>query len=218
MFYGDNRRGENPLEFLTNFETGLSQLPHLSESAKCERFYNHCKSDSDAEDWYENIEKNSPAVVTSWPTLVLHFRVKWLGAAPETLLKVREPVTTTELDTATTITYETSTTTTNANTAITTTTTIPAPTSTAAPLVYKTIITPARPNRVADMRHVIAPPMLTPPQLEAETTDAFADLSPSNIGATYIAVKQHKEELEIGRVKMLREGERGVEKQKEKSE
>ena len=73
MFYGNNQRDENPLEFLTNFEAALTQLPHLSESVKCERFYNHCKSDFDAEDWYENLEKNSPAVVTSWPTLALHF-------------------------------------------------------------------------------------------------------------------------------------------------
>src|ERR1700691_1164935 len=122
MFYGDNRCDENPLEFLTKFETGLSQLPHLYESAKCKRFYNHCKSDFDAEDWYENIEKNSPAVVTSWPTLVSHLRVTSLGAAPDTLLEIRKPVTTTELDTATTIAYETSTTTTmNANTTTTTT-------------------------------------------------------------------------------------------------
>jgi hypothetical protein len=61
-----------------DFETALSQLPHLSESEKCKWFYNHCKSDSDAEDWYENLENNSPAVVASWSTLVLHFQVKWL--------------------------------------------------------------------------------------------------------------------------------------------
>jgi hypothetical protein len=59
MFHGDYRYGEDPLAFITNFETALAKLPHLSESEKCERFYNHCKSDSDAEDWYENLKKKT---------------------------------------------------------------------------------------------------------------------------------------------------------------
>jgi hypothetical protein len=221
-FYGDNWHGENPQEFLTDFKTALIRLPHLSESAKCKRFYNHCKSDFDTEDWYENLEKNSPAAIASWSDLILHFRVKWLGAAPDTLLEIKKPVTTTELDTATTITYETSTTTTtNANTTITTTTTTPAPTSTAALPVHKTTTMPARPNRVADTQHVITPPMLNPAQHEAETTNASMDSSPSNIGATYTAVRQHgrtKEEPEVERVEMLKEEEKGGEKRKEMSE
>jgi hypothetical protein len=220
MFYGDNRHGKNPLEFLTNFEIGLSQLPHLSESVKCKRFYNHCKSDFDA--GTKILKKNSPAVVTSWPTIVLHFRVKWLGAAPDTLLKIRKPVTTTELDTATMIAYKTSTTTTmNVNTTITTTTTTPAPTSTAALPVYKTTITPARPNHVADTRHVIAPPTLNPAQLKAETTNAPTNSSPSDIRATYTAVRQHgrtEEEPEVERVEMLKEEGKGGKKQGEMSE
>ena len=60
--------------------------------------------------------------------------------------------------------------------------------------------------------------MLIPAQLEAETTDASTDPSPFDIGATYIAVRQHEEELEMERVEMLKEEERGVEKQKEMSE
>jgi hypothetical protein len=113
MFHGDYRYGEDPLAFITNFETALAKLPHLSESEKCERFYNHCKSDSDAEDWYENLEKNSPEVVASWSTLVLHFRVKWLGASPNVLLETTEtkpanvvavPTTSRETTTTTTVT------------------------------------------------------------------------------------------------------------------
>jgi hypothetical protein len=138
-FYGDYRSGENPLAFLTNFEAALARLPHLSESEKCAQFYNCCKSDFDAENWYENLEKNTPAAVTSWTTFVLHFRVKWLGASPSSLL---EPVSK-KPDTATPIATKTTTTTiTNANTAITTTITIPAPTITAALAVYKTTTTP----------------------------------------------------------------------------
>jgi len=93
MFYGDYRYGEDPLAFLTDLETALAQLPHLSEPEKCERLYLRCRSGFDAEDWYENLEQNSPAVVTSWSTLVLHFRVKWLGASPNTLLEIPKPVT-----------------------------------------------------------------------------------------------------------------------------
>jgi hypothetical protein len=182
MFYGDNRRGENPLEFLTNFEIGLSKLPHLSESAKCKRFYNHCKSDFDAEDWNENIEKNSPAVVTSWPTLVSHFRVKWLGAAPDTLLEIpiTKLVTTTQPDAATTVSRETTT---------TTTTTIPAPANTAAPATYETTTTP--------QRHVIAPPTLIPAQSEVDLTTSTTTTDSSNTVTT--AIRQDQEELAVGR-------------------
>jgi hypothetical protein len=48
--------------------------------------------------------------------------------------------------------------------------------------------------------------MLIPAQLKAETTDASTDPSPSNIRATFTAVRQHwraKEELEGERVEKL---------------
>jgi hypothetical protein len=99
-FYGDYRSDENPLAFLTNFEAALARLPHLSESEKCAQFYNRCKSDFDAENWYENLEINTPAAVTSWSTLILHFRVKWLRASPNSLLET-DSVTSAPLDTAT---------------------------------------------------------------------------------------------------------------------
>ena len=117
-------------------------------------------------------KKNSPAAITLWSNLILHFWVKWLGASPNTLLKIRKPVTTTELDTATMITCETSTTTiTNVNTAITTTTTIPAPTNTATLAIYKTTTTPERPDRVADTHHIIAPPTQVEIGLTTTATD-----------------------------------------------
>jgi hypothetical protein len=52
--------------------------------------------------------------------------------------------------------------------------------------------------------------MLIPAQLKTETTDTSMDLSPSNIGVSYMAVRQHKEELELDRVEMLKEEEKGV--------
>ena len=81
-------------------------------------------------------KKNSPAVVTSWPTLVLHFQVKWLGAAPDTLLEIpiTKLVTTTQPDAATTVSHETTT---------TMITAIPTPANTAAPATYETTTTPA---------------------------------------------------------------------------
>jgi hypothetical protein len=89
-FYGDYRHSDDPLALLTRLETTLANLPHLSESEKCHRLFLNCKADSDAEDWYENLENNSPEVVASWSTLVLHFRVKWLGASPNVLLETTE--------------------------------------------------------------------------------------------------------------------------------
>jgi hypothetical protein len=200
MFYGDYRHGEDPLAFLTYLETTLANLPHLSEPEKCKHFYLRCKSDSDAEDWYENLERTSPTVVASWPTLVLHFRVKWLKASPDLLLET-DSITTTPFDAATSIVSET-----NIANTTTTTTTIPAPTSTAALAVYKTTTTPERVDRVAEAHHVITSPMLIPAQLEAEMTDASTDPSLSDIRATYTAVRQHgraEEELEVERVEKL---------------
>ena len=57
MFYGNYRYSEDPLAFITYLETTLANLPHLSEPEKCKHFNLRCKSDSDAEDWYENLEK-----------------------------------------------------------------------------------------------------------------------------------------------------------------
>jgi hypothetical protein len=80
MFYGDHRAGDNARTFLIQFEEDLAELPQLSETEKCHHFYNYCHSGSDAEYWYEELERNSPIVLTSWFTLANHFRVKWLVA------------------------------------------------------------------------------------------------------------------------------------------
>jgi len=152
MFYGDYRYSEDPLAFLADFETALAQLPHLSESEKCERFYLRCKSDLDAEDWYENLENNSPAVVASWSTLVLHFRVKWLSTSPDSLLETPEP--NSKLSAATSVTHETSTTTiANANT----TTTIPTHIN-AAPAILEITTTSELLDQAVDVRHVMPVP------------------------------------------------------------
>jgi hypothetical protein len=78
LFHGDHRHGEDPLVLLAHLESALPNLPHLSETEKCYRFYLNCKLDSDAEYWYEELESNSPMALTSWSTFVKHFRVKWL--------------------------------------------------------------------------------------------------------------------------------------------
>jgi hypothetical protein len=206
LFHGDGRHSENPSNFLQSLKDSSANIPGISDSDKCQRFYLKCKADFDAEYWYEELESNSPMVLTSWPTFVKHFHVRWLGASPSSLLKP-EPIISKKLDTATPITCKTTTTTVmNANTGITTTTTIPAPTSTAALAVYKTTTTPERVDRVAEAHHVIASPMLIPAQLEAEMTDASTDPSLSDIRATYTAVRQHgraEEELEVERVEKL---------------
>jgi hypothetical protein len=80
---------------------------------------------------------------------------------------------------------------TNVNTITTTTTTIPAPANTAALAVYKTTTMREQLDCVADACCVIATPTSIPAQLEAETTNASTDSSPSDIGATYTAVRQH---------------------------
>ena len=200
MFYGDYRYGEDPLAFLTDLETALAQLPHLSEPEKCERLYLRCRSGFDAEDWYENLEQNSPAVVTSWSTLVLHFRVKWLGASPNTLLEIPKPVTIKKTDTATPITCKTP-----------TTTTIPAYTNTTAPTALEMTTTSEPSDRALDVRHVTATP--TP-------VAALSRMKPTNTTATDLnnaitTVKQQDDkEPGVGR----EEEEKGVGKQDGASE
>ena len=121
MFYGYFRPNEDPQNFLTHFETFLATIPELTESEKCDRFYLHCHSGWDAEEWYENFENSSPEIIASWSTLRKHFHVKWLDANPNILLETSATV-----DAATTISRETitSTTTTTATDSNNSTTTI----------------------------------------------------------------------------------------------
>jgi hypothetical protein len=197
LFHGDGRHSENPSNFLQSLEDSSANIPGISDSDKCQRFYLKCKADFDAEYWYEELESNSPMVLTSWPTFVNHFRVRWLGA-PLSLLLEPEPVISKKPDTATPIATETPTTiVTNANTAITTTTAIPAPTSTAALTVYKTTTTPERPDRVADARHVIASPMPFPTQVELEATTTTSSMDLNNAITT--AEQQDNEKRAAGR-------------------
>jgi hypothetical protein len=182
-FYGDYRSDENPLAFLTNFEAALVQLPHLSESEKCSQFYNRCKSDFDAENWYENLEINTPAAVTSWSTFVLHFRVKWLRASPDSLLET-DSVTLAPLDAATLNAI--------ANTTTTTATIIPAPANTAAPAIYETTKTPEQYDRVANAHHDNTPPTPAPTRLEVkQTTTATTATDPND--AITATEQQHDE-------------------------
>src|ERR1700736_3278253 len=90
MFYGDFRPNKDPQNFLTHFETFLATIPELTESEKCDRFYLHCHSGWDAEEWYEEFENSSPEVLTSWTTLCKRFRIKWLDANPNILLEIPE--------------------------------------------------------------------------------------------------------------------------------
>jgi hypothetical protein len=160
-FYGNYRSDENPLAFLTDFKAALARLPHLSEFEKCSQFYNHCKSDFDAENWYENLETNTPAAVTSWSTLVLHFRVKWLRASPDSLLET-DSVTSAPLDAATSNAI--------ANVTTTTTTIIPTPANTAASAIYETTKMLEQHDCVANARHVNTPPTLVPTRSEVKQT------------------------------------------------
>jgi hypothetical protein len=113
MFYGDYRAGDNARTFLRRFEGDLTDMPQLSETEKCHRFYNYCRSGSDAEYWYEELERNSPIVLTSWFTLANHFRVKWLRGSPNLLLESPEikQITIIQSDTATTVSRDSTSTT-----------------------------------------------------------------------------------------------------------
>ncbi|KIM89485.1 hypothetical protein PILCRDRAFT_2694 [Piloderma croceum F 1598] len=200
MFYGDYRRSKNPWDFLYDFEEHLASLPDLSESRKCEHFYLNCRSGFNAEEWYENFEQNSPSVITSWSTLRKHFCVKWLGASPTILLEIpnTKPVTTTQPGAATMISRE--------MTITTTSTATPTPTNTTITTIYKTA-TPERRKRVADARHVIAPPTPISNQLDLETTTSTTTTDSNN---TITAItQQDNEEPGVG----SEEEERRVEKQ-----
>src|ERR1700729_4057150 len=197
MFYGDNRRSENPRDFLCDFEEHLASLPDVSESRKCEHFSLHCRSGFYAEEWYENFEQNSPSVITSWSTLRKHFCVKWLGAAPDLLLEKPKAklVITTQLGAATIPSRETN-----------PTTTIPAPYNTTANAIYKTAM-PAQLDCVVDACHVIALPMPITNQLALETITSTTTTDSNN---TIMAItQQDNEKPGVG----SEEEERRVEKQ-----
>ena len=87
-FYGDFRPNEDAQTFLAFIERYLFENPHLTEPQKCDTLYNHLRSGWEADNWYEELESSAPEVLTSWPTLRNHFRVKWLGASPSTLLEI----------------------------------------------------------------------------------------------------------------------------------
>jgi hypothetical protein len=114
MFYGDYRAGDNARTFLRRFEEDLADMPQLSETKKCHCFYNYCLLGSNTEYWYEELERNSPIVLTSWFTLANHFRVKWLHSSPNLLLESPEikQITITQSDTATMVLHDSTTTTT----------------------------------------------------------------------------------------------------------
>ena len=87
-FYGDFRPNEDARTFLAFIERYLFENPHLTEPQKCDTLYNHLRSGWEADNWYEELESSAPEVLTSWPTLRNHFRVKWLSASPSTLLQI----------------------------------------------------------------------------------------------------------------------------------
>ena len=52
---------------------------------------NYLYTNSQAEEWYEELKDLASEALKSWATLCKHFRVKWLGANPNILLKVPPP-------------------------------------------------------------------------------------------------------------------------------
>jgi hypothetical protein len=74
MFHGDGRANENPYDFLKNINTSFDNKPGITEEEKCERLYNHCKSDFDAEEWYMDLPL---ADKLTWAALEAAFRIRW---------------------------------------------------------------------------------------------------------------------------------------------
>jgi len=74
MFYGDGRAEENPNDFLKTVQASFENNPGITEEAKCERLYLHCKSDFNAEEWYDAL-----ALVdkSTWAALAAAFRIRW---------------------------------------------------------------------------------------------------------------------------------------------
>jgi hypothetical protein len=74
MFYGDGRADENPYDFLKAVQNSFGNQPGITQEEKCERLYLHCKSDFDAEEWYDNLPQNDKA---TWTALTTAFRIRW---------------------------------------------------------------------------------------------------------------------------------------------
>jgi len=74
MFYGDGRADENPYDFLKAVQNSFSNQPGITQEEKCERLYLNCKSDFNAEEWYDNLPQNDKA---TWTVLTVAFRICW---------------------------------------------------------------------------------------------------------------------------------------------
>jgi hypothetical protein len=129
--------------------------------------------------------------------------VKWLGASPNVLLETTEtkpadivavPMTSREMSTTTT-----------------TTATLTPITNTAAPAIYETTTMPEQLNHVEDARHVIAPSMPIPNQVELEAATTTTSTDPNK--AIVMAEQQDNKDLAVGK----EEEKKRVEKQDETS-
>ena len=74
MFYGDGRANENPYDFLKAVQNSFSNNPGITQEEKCERLYLNCKSDFDAEEWYDDLPEADKA---TWTALAAAFRLRW---------------------------------------------------------------------------------------------------------------------------------------------
>lgn len=74
MFYGDGRTTESPSDFIKLIQASFDNKQGITEEQKCERLFLHCKSDSDAEEWYEGL---SAPTNTDWGKLITAFRTRW---------------------------------------------------------------------------------------------------------------------------------------------
>ena len=174
LFHSDGWHSENPSDFLQLLEDSFSMIPGISDSNKCCRFYLNCKADLDAEYWYEELESNSPIILTSWPTFTKHFHMKWFGVSVSSLLESDSVASVT----ATQIAHETP----------TTTTTIQKHINAATPTSLVTTTTLQSLNQIADVQHVTTRPAPVPVQTEVEPT-----IHTTNSTITTVAQKDNEE-------------------------
>lgn len=85
LFYGDGQPTKNPHTFLRFIKADIACALNVLNSEKCEYFYNYCSRGYDAKEWYEELEENSPKILNSWPLLVKHFCIQWLGTSQDIL-------------------------------------------------------------------------------------------------------------------------------------
>jgi hypothetical protein len=85
MFYGDEREGEDSLQFLCTFQADMLHFAVTDNQEIANAFVDYLSADSTADLWYHNLPQ---AIRNSWNKLEVAFVQQWPGEENEVVNKV----------------------------------------------------------------------------------------------------------------------------------